>query len=174
MSELCFDIDGEEIYLDKVLVDYEHVPLFFVCSGANGYYISLCTDIEQLTYIVANVSRLDLYEMLQGHITMRDVILRQKYFYEIESADEVTSDIVTRKPISEINDSMLPYEGAYFEAVTDELRDYVEMKSFELLVDIHFSLRKTVKVSWFEQHEYSQETEYYTASKIEGLETLVA
>ena len=72
MNELCFYIDGEEIYLDKVLVDYEHIPVFFVCSSTDSYYIALCTDIEQLSYILVKVSRADLYAMLQGkHITTK-------------------------------------------------------------------------------------------------------
>ena len=127
MNELCFYIDGEEIYLDKVLVDYEHIPVFFVCSSTDSYYIALCTDIEQLSYILVKVSRADLYGMLQGQIAIRDAILKQTHYYEIESGNDVASDVVIHKSISDITKSLLPDEDAFFEPLTDELREYVEV-----------------------------------------------
>ena len=173
MNELCFCVNGEEIYLDKVLVDYEHVPVFFVCVSANGYYISLCTDIEQLSYILVKVSRADLYEMLQGHITMRNIILKQKYYYAIESGDDIASDVVTHKPIGEINKSILPDEGASFEPLTDELCDYVDTKSLEILVDGNVSLTKAYYVSWVDLYPNIKEIHSFSED-YEDIEVLVA
>ena len=32
-KELCFSIENTDLYLDQVLVDYMHVPMFFLCKG---------------------------------------------------------------------------------------------------------------------------------------------
>ena len=39
-KELCFIIDGQELYLEKVLVDYMEVPIFFLCKAGEKYYIA--------------------------------------------------------------------------------------------------------------------------------------
>lgn len=46
-KELCFILDNKNIYLDHILVDYEYVPIFFLCKDDEcQYYLALCTDIE--------------------------------------------------------------------------------------------------------------------------------
>ena len=46
-KELCFILDNKNIYLDHILVDYEYVPIFFLCKDDEcQYYLALFTDIE--------------------------------------------------------------------------------------------------------------------------------
>ena len=33
--ELCFYIEGNALYLEQVLVDYNSIPIFFVCRDEN-------------------------------------------------------------------------------------------------------------------------------------------
>ncbi|MCI6552701.1 MAG: hypothetical protein MR430_04040, partial [Lachnospiraceae bacterium] len=63
-KELCFNIENNNLYLEQILVDYMEVPIFFLCRGANQYYVALCTDIAELHYIVAKLSLPDVYNLL--------------------------------------------------------------------------------------------------------------
>ena len=87
-KELCFNIENENLYLEQILVDYMDIPIFFLCEGENQYYVALCTDIDELSYIVAKLSLLDVYNLLHGKIPMRDAILKQNEYWDIVSGDE--------------------------------------------------------------------------------------
>ena len=103
-KELCFILDNKNIYLDHILVDYEYVPIFFLCKDDEcQYYLALCTDIENGEYIVVKISLLSVYNLLHGNIAMRDVILNQKIFWKVVSGDEIKNDIVNEYPIDYIN-----------------------------------------------------------------------
>ena len=51
-SKLCFRIENIELYLEQVLVDYMDIPIFFLCKGVGEYYLVLCTNINELNYII--------------------------------------------------------------------------------------------------------------------------
>ncbi len=126
-KELCFYIQGDRLYLEQVLVDYNDIPIFFVCKDENvRYYLALCTDVEELKYIVINLSDVDLYRLLHGKIPMRDVFTKQKCYWEIISEEQIELDSVTCKSIETIDYSALPDKGAYFEILTDEVSSYVK------------------------------------------------
>lgn len=125
-KELCFCIEGNELYLEQVLVDYNDVPIFFVCKGNEAYYAVLCSDIEELSYIVVKLPDIDLYNLLHGILSMREVFTRQKSYWDIISGEKIEADIVTYKAMEEIDYSILPEEGAYFEILTDEVSLYVK------------------------------------------------
>lgn len=122
----CFCIEGNELYLEQVLVDHNDIPIFFVCKDTMAYYVVLCSDIEELSYIVIEPSTLDLYRLLHGMLSMREVFTKQKNYWEIISGETIESDVVLCKPIQEIDHSVLPEEGACFEILTDEVSSYVE------------------------------------------------
>lgn len=121
----CFCIEGNELYLEQVLVDHNDIPIFFVCKDTMAYYVVLCSDIEELSYIVIEPSTLDLYRLLHGMLSMREVFTKQKNYWEIISGETIESDVVLCKPIQEIDHSVLPEEGACFEILTDEVSSYV-------------------------------------------------
>ena len=99
-KELCFILENKNVYLDHILVDYEYVPIFFLCKDDEcQYYLALCTDIENGEYIVVKISLLSVYNLLHGNIAMRDVILNQKIFWKVVSGDEIKNDIVNEYPI---------------------------------------------------------------------------
>ena len=106
-KELCFNIENLKLYLEQVLVDYMDIPIFFLCKGENQYYIALCTDIDELHYIVAKLSLLDVYNLLHGKVPMRDVILKQKEYWNIVSGTDISLDIVTKKKIDTLETSLL-------------------------------------------------------------------
>lgn len=124
-KELCFCIEDSKLYLEQVLVDYNDIPIFFICKDGTSYYVVLCADVEELRYIVVKVSDVDLYSLLHGCISMREIFTLQETFWEIISGEEIETDIISYKATEQIDSSVLPKQGAYFEILTDEIDLYV-------------------------------------------------
>ena len=123
---LCFLIEGKQLYLDYVLIDYEHIPLFFICKAEETYYLVLCTDIDELSYFVVKVPINDLHEMLHDKKAMRDCILKQSGFWRIISGSEPSGDTVEYCSMNTIDLDVLPEEHAVYEAITKQDQDYLE------------------------------------------------
>ena len=128
--ELCFRIEGIELYLEQVLVDYMDIPIFFLCKGEGDYYLVLCTDIDELNYIIVKLSMNDVYELLHGGESIRNVILKQNEYWNVISGEEISLDEIERLNISELDVVLLPKENVYFEIVSTKLEDYV--KKFDI------------------------------------------
>lgn len=124
--------------MEQILVDYLDIPIFFLCSGDKQYYIALCTDIEDLKYIVVKLSSVDVYNLLYGEIPMRDIILKQSEYWDIVSGEDIGSDIVIKKKMDEIENTLLPEEKAYFKILTKEMQAYVERFDSEFLSSEYF------------------------------------
>ena len=137
-KELCFNIDTINLYMEQILVDYLDIPIFFLCSGDKQYYIALCTDIEDLKYIVVKLASVDVYNLLHGEIPMRDIILKQSEYWDIVSGEDIGSDIVIKKKMDEIENTLLPEEKAYFKILTKEMQAYVERFDSEFLSSEYF------------------------------------
>ena len=133
-SELCFRIEGIELYLEQVLVDYMDIPIFFLCKGESNYYLVLCTDIDELNYIVVKLSMNDVYELLHGKELMRNTILKQKEYWNVISGEEISLDKVEKLSILELDVSLLPKEDVYFEIVSMKLENYVKKFDMEYFV----------------------------------------
>lgn len=125
-NELCFYIDGNRLYLEQVLVDYNDIPIFFVCKDEAVYYVALCSDIEELSYIVVSLSEAELYNLLHGKLSMREVFTKQQQYWEVMSGEEIEADTVICKSVDEMDCSVLPQKGACFEILTDEVSSYVK------------------------------------------------
>lgn len=125
-EQVFFVIDRKELVLDKVLVEFNEAPIFFVCKFEQTYYISSCVDIENERYLVAKVGLSNLSKMLHGKITMRSLILQAHQFWDISVGEDVSTDIVIEKNVESILLSELPYEGAYLTLATKDLKEYAE------------------------------------------------
>lgn len=125
-SNLCFRIEGIELYLEQVLVDYMDIPIFFLCKGEGSCYLVLCTDIDELNYIIVKLSMNDLYELLHGEGSIRNTILKQNEYWNVISGKEISLDKVEKLSIPELNVSLLPKENTYFEIVSTKLENYVK------------------------------------------------
>ena len=124
-KELCFIIENQNLYLEQILVDYMNIPIFFLCKGDGKYYLVLRTDIDELCYIVTPLSLVDTYNLLHGKTPMRNVILKQKTYWMVNSGDEINKDIVVSMNIDTIDESCLPEENACFEMLTKQMENYV-------------------------------------------------
>lgn len=133
-SNLCFRIEGIELYLEQVLVDYMDIPIFFLCKGESNHYLVLCTDIDELNYIIVRLSMDNVYELLHGEESIRNSILKQEEYWNIISGKEISSDKVERLNISELDVDLLPKENVYFEIVSKKLEDYVKNFDTEYFV----------------------------------------
>lgn len=125
-KELCFNIENQYLYLEQVLVDYMDIPIFFLCKDKKQYYIALCTNIDKLSYIVTKLSLSDVYNLLHGKIPMRDVFLKQQEYWEIMSGDKVGIDMVTKKKIETLEQSLLPEPNVYFKILTKQIELFVQ------------------------------------------------
>ena len=138
-KELCFCIDDKKIYLEQILVDYMDIPIFFLCSDLQQYYVASCTDIDELNYIVVKLRLSEVYNLLHGKIPMRDVILKQKEYWDVMSDEKIVSDIVVKKNIDEIELEALPEKTACFKILTEQMRLYVQKFDGEFLATKYFS-----------------------------------
>ena len=125
-EELCFCIEGNSLYLEKTLVEYENIPDFFLCKSKRRYYIALCIDIEVFCYIVVSVKTPDVFQLLHGKIPMRDIFLMQEEYWKILSGEEIIFDVVEKHAIEEVDNTVLPEEGACFKILTEEMEDFVQ------------------------------------------------
>ena len=133
-SNLCFRVEGIELYLEQVLVDYMDIPIFFLCKGESNHYLVLCTDIDEPNYIIVRLSMNDLYELLHGGESIRNAILKQNEYWNVISGKEISLDKVEKLSISKLGSSLLPKEDVYFEIVSTKLENYVKKFDTEYLV----------------------------------------
>ena len=132
-KELCFCIEEKNLYLEQVLVDYMDIPIFFLCRSDVQYYVSLCTDIEELKYVIVKVSDVEVHHLLHGKTPMRNIFLNQKEYWEVLSGEEISLDLVKRYSITHLDVSSLPVENACFEVLTEDVRLYVQKFDNEFL-----------------------------------------
>lgn len=125
-NKLCFRIENIELNLEQVLVDYMDIPIFFLCKGESNHYLVLCTDIDELNYIIVRLSMNDLYELLHGEGSMRNAILKQNEYWNVISGKEILLDKVEKLSITKLDVSLLPKENTYFEIVSTKLENYVK------------------------------------------------
>lgn len=133
-SELCFRIEGIELYLEQVLVDYMDIPIFFLYKGESNHYLVLCTDIDELNYIIVRLSMNDVYDLLHGGESIRNAILKQNEYWNVISGKETPLDKVEKLSIPKLSSSLLPKEDVYFEIVSMKLENYVKKFDTEYFV----------------------------------------
>lgn len=137
-KELCFCIENSNLYLEQVLVDYKDIPIFFLCKCNLQYYVVLCTDINEFSYIIVKTSSWDVYNLLHGKIPMREIFTGSKEYWEVVSGEEISLDNVTRHPSTWLNISLLPEKNACFRVLTEEIEKFVEKFDSEFLDDGYF------------------------------------
>lgn len=135
--ELCFRIDNKDIYMEQSLVEYMDIPIYFLCKAERQFYIVLCTDIEELTYLVEKISYKNVFDLIHGNIPMRDVFYQEQEYWEIISGEEIEEDTIVKKSVDCIDESVLPEAGACFKALTEEVASFIQ-KFDELYSDLKY------------------------------------
>lgn len=131
---VCFIIGSKILDLEQVLVEYDRVPILFLCKCENKRYLCLCGDMDDLTYYVVRISPKNLFNLLHGKIPMRDAFLLQEKYWEIRSGETPDQDVVEEKSIMYIDREVLPVENAYYEVLSQDVKEYVKRFDTEFLV----------------------------------------
>ncbi len=149
MNELCFVIEERNLYMEQILVEYENVPIFYVCSDGTDFYLVLCRDIEKELYIVVKTNLVSISNMLRGRLTMREIITKEAKYWDVSAGEEVFDDIVIEKTMDQIPLQDLPYENSYFQLATRELEVFLERIEHKLFdakdwTLVSYNLQKTM------------------------------
>ena len=120
-KQLCFVVDEQSLFLEKMLVFFNDIPIFFVCKNEKEQpFLVLCTDLEQLEYLVAEMELHTLREMLNQQCTMREAILNGVNFWKVVSGDTIENDLCEKIDKSKIEVDSLPKEGAVYKEAVEE------------------------------------------------------
>lgn len=125
-QKVYFKINTKELIIEEVLVDFNGFPLFFVCKDQEGqYYTALCYDIDDERYIVTKTTIDKLFNLLTNKMTMRNIFLSETRFWDIIIAENIENDLCIEKNIKEVDVTILPYEGEYFEIITETHKQFL-------------------------------------------------
>lgn len=124
MKTLCCILNGKNVYLEQILVEYDHIPVFMIGKDEENYYLIVCSEIEELHYIIVKTNIKNLYEMLIGSIPMRDLFLSESKYWDLISGEDTQSDIIEERNIEFLDHNYLPVEGACYKIVDDDVRLY--------------------------------------------------
>ena len=131
--EKFFEIEGVELFLDKIFVEYDEQEIFFSCITNSGQrFLCVCTDIDNESYIVVKTNIENIISMLKGHVTMYASIMQASYFWQIDLAEDISADNVEKMDIKRIDEELLPQRDAAFKLVTDDLKQYCSELEKEL------------------------------------------
>lgn len=129
-NRIVFFLGGTYLYVEESLVyDTDLVNWFFTCCDVKGKrYLVLATDpVENGRYIIIQPKISDLLSMIEGKIEMRDIYKTVSSFWEVFVHDEnIAKDCVKKKSISEIDYSVLPFEGAYYDISDNSIKKYCQ------------------------------------------------
>ena len=124
-NELCFIINNIELRMEQILVEFDDVPIFYLCKGNGQLYLVITKDMDVEEYLVVKISERELSDMLHGKVSMRQAILEQKRYWD---------DEVTEHDIADIPQEVLPYEDACYEVVSDDVKSYLQILDTSLAI----------------------------------------
>ena len=142
-KELCFILNDEHLYLDAELINFNDIPIFYICKTNSNYYLSLCTDIDNAKYILIEISPINILKMLYQQISMRELYEKVDKFWEVECGEVPELDEIYEKEIYDIDLSVLPIEDERYEIFDDIIKKYREDLQLALLQKTFFTLFET-------------------------------
>lgn len=119
-QEPYFIIESKKLFVKELLEHYRGiVGLYFVCEDENGkYYIVLAVDYDHVfeikKYIVIKTTVSKLIDLLLQKITMREIILSEKTYWEVLIQGRIEDDICNKKQMKDIDLEQLPDPDSYF------------------------------------------------------------
>lgn len=113
---LCFIIENNKLFLDRILVSFNDTPILFICQDERkNYYLVQCSSLENLEYIVEKQNIENLLMLLTKQKSLRSTLLDCDYFWEVKAGNDIKENIVTRKNIAEIDYLILPAEDVFYD-----------------------------------------------------------
>lgn len=162
MNDLCFIINSREIYLEKVLVSFNETPMLFVCRAPDNVpFAALCTDLEHLSYLIAQTTDRDVLDLVSGKIPMRDIFTNAEYLWSVETSDTIEQDVVRTVKHEELDESVLPLVGALYEIVSND----IELYKFKIETAVFSSSQyKSIR-----EHTYSVDSKFELSSDLDSV-----
>lgn len=113
---LCFIIENNKLFLDRILVSFNDTPILFICQDERkNYYLVQCSSLENLEYIVEKQNIENLLMLLTEQKSLRSTLLDCDYFWEVKAGNDIKEDIIIRKNIAEIDYLILPAEDVFYD-----------------------------------------------------------
>lgn len=128
----CFKIKDSVLYLEVVLLEFDRIPMLFICRDHKDYYVALCTDLDELEYIVILAKPHYLVQMLRGKMPIRDIFMMQSAYYYVHSSNDIENDVVEYRKIGDMDQDLLPLQGAKYTIYTEEVESFTKHIEEEL------------------------------------------
>ena len=120
-NELCFKINGLDLYKEMVLLEMDY-PLLYTCS--DGYIVLCIDDDDSLQYLVAKTNADNLLKMLKAEISIRKCFKNCDVVYLVTPADCLENDKTEALNGDDIPDEYLPDDGVLFNIFNDDVEEY--------------------------------------------------
>lgn len=133
-NELCFVINNIELRMEQILVEFDDIPIFYLCKGDGQLYLVLTKNMDGEEYLVVKISEHEVSDMLHGKVSMRQTIMEQKSYWDVKTGDEIVDDEVAEHDIADIPQEVLPYEDACYEVVSDDVKSYLQILDTRLAI----------------------------------------
>lgn len=147
MSNYSFFINNKQLISEKILV-YLDLPLMFVChDDEDNKYLALCTDSDELTYILVQTSVEKIKDLLEQKIPMDKIFIGSEKKWRIKTQEK--EDIVN--VANSFENSELPEKDAFFILCDESNKKYLQK-----LYEIDFS-SKILKSTSFNIISYSKQ-----------------
>ena len=125
----CFKINGETLFLEKVLLYFQETPLLFICKNNKGErYFVFCQDTDKFIYLVCEISTYNLIKYLKSELSFTSVYESKDFFYKVEAGDkeDFSEDKITCIRGNEIKNN-INYDGeVFFNSYTSDLKSYIK------------------------------------------------
>lgn len=134
-NQIYFILEGKELFVDEVFVDFNNLPIYFSCKSGDQYYLALCCEYENQDYILVNSSAKEIVEMLTAKITMRSTITKKAKHWVVVAGEDVSSDQISLINAPYLDEDVLPKDGAKYTIVTEQVKQYLKRIENELYSD---------------------------------------
>lgn len=125
MDKMIFKINNNMLNMEAVLVDYNGLPVFYVCvDEEHNRYFVLCIDLENYVYYVAKTSVSLILSLLSGTQSIKRAFLESDEFWEISEGETVDDDIVKKISRNALADELLPKKNAFYEIYNNLIKNY--------------------------------------------------
>ena len=129
-----FTINGAPLYIEKVLLFFQEIPLLFICIDDKGNrYFCLCRDTDKGTHLICKVSIDTLLKYLKSEISFTNMYESTDIFYKVEvgTKEDFSDDIITEIASNEFKDNIIYEEEVYFNAYLDYQKQYIRQLETE-------------------------------------------
>lgn len=133
-NKVYFHINGEDLFLDFMLEEYDFIPVFYICRNAQyERYAVWATDIDSESYAIVPTSVQRLDDMLSGVLGIREFFLSQRCFWNVRCVGEdFKEDLVQQLSISEFPLQTLPKADLNYKMFDKAHKEYAEKIHLEL------------------------------------------